>query len=292
VVIQHADIPRLYARFDLSNEAAGLSPRTRERYYARTIQQFQTWLQEKDQPMDRQSLEQFLSDARHRGLSPFTVRSYFGALRRFGAWIKQEGLAKKDPFEGIRIPKVPKLERQLPPDEAIDKLVAAASNLRDRAIVLLIVDANLRSEEARTLRMDKVYIQSRSITVLGKGNKERTIVVGAKAFKALLDYIEKERPPDGKQVVFLTRDGLPLSIRGFQNIFKRLRAKINGGFRLHDLRHYGSTQDASRGMGIFELMTKLGHTSPNQTLHYVSLAGKAGRGGVTADQLYNGKGPV
>jgi integrase len=224
----------------------------------------------------QQDLEAFILDCQARKLSPVTIRKYYGSLKTFFNWMDRHGyLPNGNPLSGMQPPRIPRRERQLPGESDLHRLLSAVSPqhyFRDRAILLLVLDGNLRLDEARTLRLDRVSIPHQTIVVTGKGRKDRTIHLDVQSFRALLAYLDRERPESANPYVFLTKQGEPLSYLGFRNIVYRLKDRTGFPGNWHTLRHIGSTMDAVAGMNPFDLQRKLGHTTIQQTLNYVHAA--------------------
>jgi len=99
--------------------------------------------------------------------------------------------------------------------------------LRDYAIMLALTDTGLRASEFVSLRVSSVDMRTGLITVIGKGRKQRTVRVGAKARKSILRYLGT-RPdviPDSPLWVAYGFDGAergPLTLRGLQIVLRRL----------------------------------------------------------------------
>lgn len=277
--VSTADLPMLLSRFDLSNQVAGLSEQTRDRYYTRTLRQWGRFLTQMEaQTIDREALDSFILQCRQRKLSPYTIRGYERAISRFCHWLQEEGHTQEYLLEGRRTSRVPRQARTIPTMAQVQVALQHLSRRtywRDRAIFLLVIDADLRLNEVRTLRLEDLQSQWRLITVTGKGSHRRTIRVGREAWVALLDYLEKGRQESGSPYVFLSRETDDLMGWGaMEKVWTRLRDRAGVHWRFHDLRHSGAVQDALGGMDPWELMEKLGHVTMAQTLHYTAAARK------------------
>jgi len=114
-------------------------------------------------------------------------------------------------------------------EEQIDALLAAAKRSqhprRDEAIVLFLLDTGVRASELCNLRMKDMDLQGRRCTVVGKGNKTRSIYFGRNTTKALWQYL-KENPREEDESVFTsdrgTRAGEPLTRSGLLQLMMRL----------------------------------------------------------------------
>src|SRR5205823_6013506 len=91
-------------------------------------------------------------------------------------------------------------------DDQVKALLAAArksrNRVRDEAILLVLIATGMRASELCGLRMRDLDLSGRSCTVLGKGDKRRTLPLGRNASRALWQYLrDEDREPD--QCVFL-----------------------------------------------------------------------------------------
>lgn len=182
------------------------------------------------------------------------------------------------PRQGGRLVRQP---RRLP--EALDPHDVAAfladlRTHRDRAIVLAMLLGGLRAGEVRRLRLADVDQGRRTVRVVGKGNRERTVPVDGAFFVELAAYLRSERP------VGLTTDecfvvlrgptrGQPLSEAGLRSVFRHHR-QSSGATRVrpHRLRHTYGTELAAAGIDLLVLRELMGHASPETTAGYVHLS--------------------
>jgi len=205
-------------------------------------------------------------------LSPISVAGYVRGLKAFGNWCAAEQLAEARAVRTLRRPQVPhKLVEPLS-DDALRRLLDAAS-LRDRAIVLLFLDTGLRLSELAGLRRCDLRADG-SIKVIGKGSRERIVPVGAAARQALLRYLRQTENADSREPIFRSRGGGPLGWRGIQQVFNRLKARagIPGRCSPHTLRHTFARSYLVNGGDAFSLQRILGHTTLEMVKRYVALA--------------------
>lgn len=104
-------------------------------------------------------------------LAPVSVAGYVRTLRVLGNWLAAEGLAEADALRGLRRPRVPHKVIEPVADDVLRRLLAIAS-VRDRAIVLLMLDTGLRVSEVAGLRLGDLRPDG-TVKVNGKGSKER-----------------------------------------------------------------------------------------------------------------------
>ena len=222
-------------------------------------------------------------------LSPISVAGYVRGLKAFGNWCATEELAEARGLRTLRRPQVPhKLVEPLS-DASLRRLLDAAS-VRDRAIVLLMLDTGLRLSEVAGLRGCDLRSDG-SVKVLGKGSRERVVPVGNAARQALLRYLRQVGFAEPDQPIFRSRGGGSLGARGIQQVFNRLKARtgISGRCSPHTLRHTFARSYLVNGGDAFSLQRILGHTTLDMVKRYVALAdgdlASRHRGASPADHL-------
>src|SRR3546814_205589 len=148
----------------------------------------------------------------------------------------------------------------------------AKLGLRDRALLELFYSSGLRLSELCALRWRDLDLDSGLVTVLGKGNKQRSVPVGSHA-RAALEAWRGETKAANDAPVFPGRGGAPISKRAVQIRIRQL-AQRQGMFKHvhpHMLRHsFASHMLESSGdlRGVQEL---LGHADIDTTQIYTHL---------------------
>lgn len=219
---------------------------------------------------------------RDRSLSGLTVNGYMRSIRAaWNRWVC-EGLIESSPFDKVKVPKAPK--KVIPafsPEQlaaffnAIDKNTAAG--FRDYALFLLYLDTACRLSEITNACIDDMDMESMTLRVLGKGNRERIVPFGIAAKKALSKYIQDYRHHpslQGQDYIFVTKNGDKLSNNRVLYIMKRYGAKARiTGVRCspHTLRHTACTLWVRNGGDIFTLQRITGHSSLEVLQGYVNL---------------------
>jgi integrase/recombinase XerC len=204
-------------------------------------------------------------------LAPVSVAGYVRTLKVFGNWLHAEELAEASSFRSLRKPRVPVKLIEPVPDDTLRRLLGLAS-VRDRAILLLLLDTGLRVSEAAGIRLGDLRPDG-SVKVMGKGAKERIVPIGSTARGAIVRYLGQRGPGAPDAPLFLGRRGA-LDWRGMQQVLKRLktRAGITGRCSPHSLRHTFARSYLVNGGDVFSLQQILGHTTLDMVKRYVSLA--------------------
>jgi len=165
-----------------------------------------------------EQLRAFIAAEHRRGLSPKSLQRRLSACRSFYRWLLKHGRISASPAATIRAPKAPrKLPQVLDGDEA-SRLVEVPTDvplgLRDRALLELFYSSGLRLSELCALRWRDLDLAEGLVTVLGKGQKQRSVPVGSHARAALAAW-HQDRPADSDAPVFPGRNG-PITPRAVQ----------------------------------------------------------------------------
>jgi site-specific recombinase XerD len=257
--------------FLAAKAAEGVSPRTIEWYRMITTRLVRALGAERAvDGLDPAELRAWLVELRTT-LAPVSVAGYVRALRVLGNWLAAEGLGSAAALRGLRRPRVPHKVIEPVADDVLRRLLAICS-VRDRAIVLLMIDTGLRVSEVASLRLGDLRPDG-TLKVQGKGSKERIVPVGSTARTAMVRYLGQRGPGRPDDALWLGRKG-EISARGLQHMVRRLKARVGVTGRLspHSLRHTFARSYLVNGGDVFSLQRILGHTSLDMVKRYVALA--------------------
>ncbi len=198
----------------------------------------------------------------------------------------------------------PKLEKRMPKYLTLDdskKLLSVASNednrnyQRDFAIITLFLNCGMRLSELVNINIKDIKFEECKMTVIGKGNKERTIYLNKACMKAIAEYLEV-RPKEGinykyKDALFLSERRERISNRTVQYIIKKELAKAGldiTKYSVHKLRHTAATLMYQYGnVDIRALQELLGHASIATTQIYTHVENEQVRKAVESNPLAN-----
>lgn len=143
--------------------------------------------------VDSHDVRQMVSQRHRQGAQPASIARQLSALRSLYVWLMREGRAERNPAVDVR---APKQRRKLPKTIDVDALAAIldvvperAIDIRDHALLELFYSAGLRLAEAVGLDLADVDLAARRAVVLGKGRRQRQIMIGARAAAALSRWL-------------------------------------------------------------------------------------------------------
>jgi integrase/recombinase XerC len=242
---------------------------------------------------DRHTVRAYLATLADRDLAPTSVGGRLAAVRSLYRHALRHGSIEVDPLAGVRAPRRPsRLPRVLSVDEA-EALVTAPRRLasrddalarRDAAMLELLYATGMRISELSGLTIDRVDLARRRLRVIGKGNKERQVLFGVPAARALHAYLDVARPVLGSRgpggaggAVFLNAAGRPLTARGARMAIGRWVDAVGAPKRTspHTLRHSFATHLLEGGADLRVVQELLGHVNLQTTQIYTHLSDAA-----------------
>lgn len=189
----------------------------------------------------------------------------------------------------------PKIVKRLPRYLNIDEskqllsIVEGEHGIRDYAILTLFLNCGIRLSELVGINLNN--IRNNTLTVIGKGDKERLIPLNAACIKAIDDY-RRVRPVNGvkdKNALFLSERKQRISKATVQHLVKKYI--ISAGldpqrYSTHKLRHTAATLMYRYGhVDIRSLQELLGHESIATTEIYTHLDAQQLRNAVDSNPL-------
>ena len=248
-----------------------LSPNT-VAAYSRDVAELLAALDLEPRAVRSDDIARYLAE-RGKELSKRSQARLLSSLRSFFDWLILEGERKDNPCDRID---APKLGRYLPAVLSVEEVEAILDSVdtarggwtafRDRAILEILYGCGLRVSEACGLLISQVYLAEGFVRVVGKGDKERLVPLGAVAAEAFSQYLDA-RPqaaePAFDDVAFLNKNGRPLSRVAIFNLVKRqaLLAGVRKEISPHTFRHSFATHLIENGADLRAVQEMLGHES-------------------------------
>ncbi|MDC0183117.1 tyrosine recombinase XerC [Nitrosomonadales bacterium] len=188
---------------------------------------------------------------------------------------------KKNPTLGI---KAPKSEKLLPQTLSVDQIIKLINikddsflGIRDHAILELFYSSGLRLSELVDLKINNINFEDGTITVIGKGNKERIIPMGSYASKAIKQWLSLRKnlgqEASGESILFSKKDGQKLTARAIQYRLKFWAKKqgIPENIHPHLMRHSFASHLLQSSQDLRAVQELLGHENISTTQIYTHL---------------------
>lgn len=268
------------------------------RSYQRDLKNFAAHAEAHQAPdledLDIELLRSWLWERQQLGVAPATMARSTATLKSFGTWLESRRLVPGNPASRLRTQKVPRSLPRVLTQEQIERVLDRAKaraaegdpeQIRDHAVLELLYSSALRVSELTTLPHAGFDRRERSIRVLGKGNKERVVPLGAPAARALERYLTEARepllarasaevPPATGAFFIGNREGAALNSGSVYRLVSReLEREPGGGPRgPHTLRHTAATHLLDGGADLRVVQEVLGHASLSSTQVYTHVS--------------------
>jgi len=253
-----------------------------KRAYQSDLNQFSSFWQrlsekEKDQTPISRAIERFLIFMYNEKISKSTIARKVSCLKSLQKYLNTNGFELK-----LNITR-PKTSKKLPVYLSVDEILHLLDDLdpkdlpskkplRDIAVLELLYATGVRCSELVNICFNDIDLHSRTIRILGKGNKERIVLFGHKAKDKLTNYIEKERSVvyHLNEKIFLNNCNEPITVRTVQRIIEMFRQflKIERPITPHKIRHSFATHMLNQGVPLRVVQELLGHQSLSSTEIY------------------------
>jgi len=233
--------------------------------------------------LDLPALRRWLAVDHARGVGRATLARRAAAARTFTAWAKRSGRLADDPGARLSAPRARAALPAVPDAEQARAVLAAAGSgaaeaepvaLRDHAILELLYATGVRVAELCGLDLDDVDHHQRVLRVLGKGDRERTVVFGVPAARAVRLWLDHGRSalatPKSPPALLLGARGGRLDPRVARDVVHRAVAAVPGTPDIgpHGLRHAAATHMLERGADLRYVQELLGHAKLATTQLY------------------------
>jgi integrase/recombinase XerD len=225
----------------------------------------------------RRDVEAFIEQEQDRGIKITTIRTRLVSVQAFLRYLVEEGIVSGDIFTSrrIRLQLPERLPRAMDPDD-LGKLLSVIDDIRDRAMILVLLRTGMRIGELLNTRMADVHVKERRVEIYeGEKNRlGRVVYLSDDAVMALRKWLRKRNP--GQEYLIYSRTDT-MSYSTVRTIFRRYLIKAglaDLGYTLHTLRHTFATELLNAGMRLECLQVLLGHRSIEETRRYARLTDK------------------
>ncbi|MDO4996313.1 MAG: tyrosine recombinase XerC [Bacilli bacterium] len=200
------------------------------------------------------------------------------SLRGFYKYLANEGYVKNNVFSLVS---GPKKEKKLPRYFEYNELeelfnvpdLSTPTGLRDRLLLEMLYATGVRVGELVNIKVKDIDLSSRTILILGKGNKERIVTYGDYCSDSLDDYLRNGYNTlnvNHEEYLFLNNNGGPLTERGVRYILDKIikQTEIHKNISPHMIRHSFATHLLNEGCDLLSVQKLLGHESIKATQIY------------------------
>jgi site-specific recombinase XerD len=263
-----------------SMQARGLSPKSLTGY-ASEVGQFVRFLRKQLNLTDLDAVQphhirKWLIYRQQHGISNAQLHNDYRKPRTFWNWCVRENLATHNPFASVEKPKLqPTLKPALTPDE-VEQILQACDGkdwlrLRDKALILLLLDTGLRIHEAHKLTVADA--QCETVLIRGKGGKQRVVFLSHEVRLAIRRYLNAcPFAPTGDAPLWWGKYGA-LTLHGLLEVIQKIgkRAGLPKHLGAHAFRRTFATWSLRSGIDLEHLRQLMGHSDYTVLRQYLSL---------------------
>lgn len=240
------------------------------KYYESTITSMLSELGKSVKHIVTDDIRTYLTEYQARKQSSkVTIDNIRRILSSFFSWLEDEDYITKSPVRRIHKVRTDALVKEVLTDENIEVLRDSCQELRDIAMIDLLLSTGMRVGELVKINRDDIDFQERQCVVFGKGNKEREVYFNARTKIHLKKYLEQRTDTNPALFVSLHEPHTRLTISGVEVRLRQLGKKVNlNKVHPHKFRRTLATMAIDKGMPIEQVQKMLGHVKIDTTLHY------------------------
>lgn len=252
--------------------------------YSKSLEDFGDYLMEEYEQevdinlIDTEDIRPFLGWLDDKGLGRNSIRLKTSSIKSFFKFLHKREFIDKNPASPIFTTKIEKKLPSFITKNEIESLISQFEiktplDARNFSLFELLYGSGLRISEALSLKVNDIKVNTNTLSITGKGRKQRIVPLGKKSKEALLTYLNYRvnlAKRNSTNDLFLTKNGKILDSSGaYRLIHKMLNGKVNSEKKSpHVLRHTFATHLMDNGADINSVSDMLGHASLSTTQIY------------------------
>lgn len=250
-----------------------------QRQYSYIIQHFLKFTHKDLVAISVEDIQDYLKSLKLRGQKVSTIKAKLMVIKSLFSYCLKTGYLPINPSVLVDNPKVnDTISQKLLSGDDVKLLMDNTDNVRDRLLIRVMFGVGLRVSEAINLTWANFSIDDGrvNLTVVGKGSKQRTVLVRSNIWLEL-----QELRKEGIDYLFTVGErNIPMRRNTAHNMLKRVGKKAGLGDDLscHWLRHSHATEAIKGGCDLSLLQQSLGHSSITTTQRYLCLRKNEGSG--------------
>lgn len=228
----------------------------------------------------------WVNDLEKYGFSASTRARKIASIKSFFKWLMKMEYISRNPAEGLESPKLPKKQPKVISVEDSKSMLYDAKNanndhitcFRDYTIISMFLTTGIRREELSNVKISDIDMDSGTILIHGKGNKERIAYINDTLRPILSEYMAvyrgKFKTSESSQYLFVSTRTSHISLNGINKVVNNAMERSGikeSGVSAHILRKRFATTVFNNTGDIATISKLLGHSSPSTTMRYVSI---------------------
>ena len=228
--------------------------------------------------INKDHIKEYMFSLHAKKMSDKSIARKVATLKSLFNYMSKNNIIDKNILSSITTPKVSKKLPHLLTEKEIEKLFSIELDndqiLMEMCILELFYATGIRISELAAIKLSNIDIDDKSIKVLGKGNKERVVVLGESSIKMLNQYMsvfcEESQLFLFGSLIKKRKKTDHISEKAIYNITKKHLKRISNDEKLspHSLRHSFATHLLQAGADLMSVKELLGHESLSSTQIY------------------------
>lgn len=208
-------------------------------------------------------------------LSSASVAQRTSAVREYFKFLYRNEFISRNPAEMLEAPQIKNREQSALNGEQVRAMVNAATNERNKAIIMMLAQTGLRIHELANITLEQYENRSNNVLVIrGKGDKDRLVGLADETIELIDSYIANERK-DGCEYLFVGNRGNKMDGKNTSAMLKvcARKASIENWEELHisnhTMRRTFATMMSEADVPIEVISKAMGHSGIQITSRYV-----------------------
>lgn len=232
--------------------------------------------------LDRSAVRAYLGWVKSTNLKTTSYLRKMASLRSFFKYLVRTEKIAKNPTLTLAIPRKEQILPKFLTRDEIESVIIAICRVKDpiaaarnTAWIELVYSCGIRVSEAAGMDIKDIDFWNKTVTVLGKGNKERVVPIGSHGLKALRHYLRLRgddvmASSSQNKPVFTSLRGSRLTTRAMHFIIEAgaFRASLGRRISPHVIRHTFATHLLDAGADLRSVQEMLGHKNLSTTQIY------------------------
>ncbi len=228
--------------------------------------------------LSRPHIQSYISHLHTKSLSTITINKHLSALKSYNQFLYSQSLIPnlyiiKEDFIAHQHKGNPTELTKSQVTQFISHVESKYNTNRSRNLTLikLILSTGIRREEITEIKLKNLNLQKGTLTVIGKGNKSRSVLLFNSTINLLITYLEyrSTHKHSNSPYLFLSERGNKLTKQAINNIFN-IYSTPELSVSPHQLRHYFASDMLESGTyTLVELQNQLGHSNISTTSRYL-----------------------
>jgi site-specific recombinase XerD len=227
--------------------------------------------------IDRSAIQFYLSKISKSDISSITLSRKLASIKSLYRYLVEQEIVENNITKGIGFPKIPKKLPAYLSEKEMEKLIEipdihSKNPIKDKLILEILYSTGMRISELVSIKKNNIRLEEGLISVMGKGQIERMVILGTPAKKSLKKYMEKNK--NNSKFLFPnergnSKTGHVCIRKTFNDIKKMLMlATNNDGLSPHSIRHSTATHLLENGTDLLSVKEIMGHASLKSTQIY------------------------